>query len=736
MNASFQAPHPLVLPRTESWDYEVSPLSHAALPGVDVLAYSPNSLVFAQIAAAMTRSRDYSVLVDLPARMNREPGTLNLPLALLPLLSIVIYPAVAGTGRLSVPVSPASPPVVAALVARQRELPLRCIEPQSPLPNSHAFCPDVSLPEDYRVYQDGMERHFAGGWSALQSVFAKADAETQLFAVLRAVSVLSSVQAYSQRRRLLVVHWQLWCLMCHILDGTISNPPPNVKLLAPPRLDQRATLYLPDPERAWAWGLIDDYPTLVHAFFESHLAAPGAASVPAPASNVLVLPRRRAWRPGADCAGSRQGATFDKRMSLDRLLVDLATTEVSVGQAGTTRQRLAFLDYLRRLMAAAGRVIPRAAEHTLFAARACGGASFARKLRLALLAYPRPPAMPSAGHALPSLDELFTGSGRSLTGRSTQTWSREEQMRHEELLAAQLEQPGALQHILGQRIGGAMFTVPSEYMQYERIVAAVQRRSRRVQRVTVNSRPYAGSVKTGIDHKATMRSYLAVPQGQVFVRCDRLEAAEKVDRWTATVFLLDSEDNINRSVISPVMDASPAKHRMLFGQAPIDGPHDHVFTIMPYVTERKRLHDGHVQRDVLTAVGFLFASRLMGSERWALALARSREPCRTNPDLETAWGPFGNTESWTKTDRLLAWSLKYGQGRSVVVCAPSDFRPSARVATYAALRRKRLTIVPKSSVPASLLDRLRNMLLVSSNLRAHPQSDCILNSLMELDAPC
>lgn len=307
MNARFQAPQPLVLPPTEGWAYEVSPLSHAALPGVDVLAYRPDSLVFAQIAAAMVRAQDYTVLVDLPACMNREPGTLNIPLALLPLLSIVIYPAVAGKGRLSVPVSPASPPVVAALVARQRELPLRCIEPPSPLPNAHAFCPDVSLPEDYRVYRDGMERHFAGGWSALQSAFAKADAETQLFAVLRAVSALSRVQAQSQRRRLLVVHWQLWCLMRHILDGAISNPSANVKLLAPARLNQRPTLYLPDPERAWAWGLLDDYPTLVHAFFEGHLAAPGAMPVPAPTSNVLVLPRQRAWRQGSGCAGSRQG---------------------------------------------------------------------------------------------------------------------------------------------------------------------------------------------------------------------------------------------------------------------------------------------------------------------------------------------------------------------------------------------------------------------------------------------
>jgi hypothetical protein len=233
VNARFQGPRPLVLPQIDVRACEVALLSHAALPDVDVLAYQPNSLVFGQIAAAAARSQDYTVLVDLPARMNSEPGTLNIPLALLPLLSIVVYPAVVGTERLAVPVSPASPPVVAALVARQRELPLRCIEPQSPSPNAHAFCPDVPLPEDYRVYLDGIERHFAGGWSVLQSAFARAEEETQALALIRAASALSSVQAHSRRRRLLVVHWQLWYLMRSILDGTISTPPSNLKLLAP-----------------------------------------------------------------------------------------------------------------------------------------------------------------------------------------------------------------------------------------------------------------------------------------------------------------------------------------------------------------------------------------------------------------------------------------------------------------------------------------------------------------------
>jgi hypothetical protein len=326
--------------------------------------------------------------------------------------------------------------------------------------------------------------------------------------------------------------------------------------------------------------LLDDYPAFVHAFFEGHLAAPGTASVPAPASNVLVLPRRQAWRPVPGCGGGGPGPYFDKRMIFDRLLVEHATADGSVDRDGTTRQRLAFADYLQRLMASAGRAIPRAAEHTLLAARACGGVSFARRLRSALLAYPRPPAMPSAGHAVPPLDELFTGAGHPLAGGSMPARSREEQMRHDELLAAQLELPGTLQRLLGPRISGTMFTVPSEYMQHDQIVAGVQRRSRSIQRVTGSSRPYAGAVRNGIDHKATMRSYLAIPQGQLFVRCDRLGAAEKVDRWTATVFLLDSEDRINRSVITPIMDASPAKRRMLFGQAPIDGRHGHVFTIM------------------------------------------------------------------------------------------------------------------------------------------------------------
>ncbi len=736
MKAIFQPHHPLVLPHADVGAGHVAPVSHAALPGVDVLPYRPDSLVFAQIAAALARAHHGAVLVDLPARMNREPGTLNLPLALLPLLSVVVYPAAVGRPQHGVPVSPASPPVVAALVARQLQQPLQCIEPQMPLPPSFAFCPALPLPEDHRVYCNGLEQHFASAWQALEAAFAAASVQAQTFALVRAASALRNARAHSRQRRVLVVHWQLWWLMRQVLDCAVVEPPDNLALLSHPGSDEGPSLHLPDPDRAWASGLLDDYPALVQAFFDDQLALPGGAPGPAPSANVMRLPMRRAWQRPPGAAGELQRPLFDIRLALDRMLVECMGADADAkAPPHTTRQQLGFIDYLQRLMAANIHAVPRVAQHTLFAARACGGAAFARRLRSALLAYPRPPALASSGGQAPSLEGLHGADGRPLVATPGSGRSREEQMRHGELLAVILERPGGLLEMLGGVTGGTMFTVPWQYKQHDQILAAVQRRSRSVQRVNRGSRPFAGSAPHGIDHQATMRSHLRHAHGLVVARSSQLAVVETPGRWTATVFLLAAQPDVDRSRISPIVDASPARRRALLGQPPIDGLHDHVYTIMTSVGGRRRIQDGHVQNDTLTAIGFLFASRLMGSERWSLALGRSRQPCRTDPDAEKAWGTFENTAAWTRTDRLLAWALKYGQGCNVVVCAAAGFRPSARVAAYAAQCRKRLVFVPLASLSSGLLNRLRTMFLVSPNLRTHPLSDSIMNALAEQGDP-
>lgn len=722
MSVRFPGARPLLLPEIQDRASPVTLLSHPALQGVEVLPYVEHSLVFAQIAAAAVALQSRLVLVDLPARMSRLPGTLNLPLALLPLFSVVIYPAAAGGRQLGIPVSPASPPIAAALVARQRGLPMRCIAPEFISPPAATVHQQVSLPEDYRVYRSGLSGHFAGAWSALDAGFMAASDNARLFATLRAASALHAARSAQRRTRLLVVEWRLWWLMSRLLDGAITDPSDKVQALPPRMQDTLPILYLPDPVEAWCKGLLDDYPALVNEF---HGRIGGVTPPPGdqPAGNVLPLPNRMAWSGFADARSGAAASDFDKRASLDRLLVEVVTSIDAPPESISTRKRLAFASYLPRL--AMGYAVPKPASHALQAARACGGEALASRLRRAILAYPRPPAVPARAdaRAQPSIDDLANGWGTPLARCATDGGSEESQLRDEELLAAALDREGAMRELLGEPVGATMFTVAPEYRLHESIVRMAQRKAAGAYETSFHSRPYFASVEAGINFQATLRSYASNPRGTVYVRHESASAAMDVDRWTPVVFMLESAEVVNSSTIMPILDANPAAHRVLRAMDAGSERRDHMFTVMTCIRGARRHHDGHVKVETLSAVGWLFASALMGPERYAQAIARCRIPCRTDPDFEPEW------KTWSRLERLLGWALKYGSGRSIVVVAGNGFDVGPRVSAYAAARGTRIFRAPLDRLPAAGVEHLRQLLLVSSNIKNHASRDRVLELL-------
>jgi len=722
VSGPFPGANPLILPELEVRAGPVALLSHPALPDVEVLPYVANRLVFAQIAAAAVAAQGRMVLVDLPARMSRQPGTLNLPLSLLPLLSVVIFPCAAGGLKLGVPVSPASPPAMAALAAREQGLVLRCIEPEFTFPATSAFHAPLPLPEDYRVYRSGLASHFASAWSALKARFAAADDDARLFAALRAASALRAARVGLRRPRLLVADWRLWWLMSRLLDGAIADPSNKVQALPSGLKAERPVLYLPDPGEAWRGGLLDDYPALVAGFHE-HVSGATPANALKPAGNVLPLPQRMAWRRPVDPPAGAQAPAFDKRVRLDRLLVEVATSpDVPRGLIGTRRQ-LAFAEYLPRL--AMGHAVPQAASHALLAARACGGAALASRLRRAILAYPRPPALPApAGAQLkPSLENLTTGWGGRLVPHADGCEFEESHLRGEELLAAALEREGAMRELLGPPVGGAMFAVLPEYALHESLVRMAQRKAVGSFEAASHSRPRFVSLECGIDFQATLLSYARNPLGTVYVRHEASATALEVDQWTPVVFVLESAEVVNRSTIMPIMDANPAAHRVLRGLDPGSGQRDHVFTVMTSVRAARLGRDGHVKTESLAAIGWLFASRLMGPDRFALALARCSKLCRTDPDFEP------EMKTWSRLEKLLGWALKYGSGRTIVVVSGRGFEAGPRVAAYAASRGIKIVGASLEGMPEVGVERLRRLLLVSSNFRNHPMRDRLLELL-------
>ena len=670
------------------------------------------------------------VCVDLPSCMNRAPGLLNLPLALLPLLSLVLLPGVGGPGRRAVPISPASPPAVAALVARQRALALRCIDPDFEVAAEDAFCPDIALREDYRVYEPdgGLDRHFAAGWRELETAFGDAAAPARLYAIHRAASALQQLRATApERRKLLVVDWQLWWLMTQVIDDpAAADIMARVHVIAAPSPGGTpATLFLPDPRSAWQASLLDDYPALVAEFHQRCLAPSPPPSPLKLKSNVVDLPLRRRWAATPSALATAASQHFDKRLSLDQLLVESVTLDAADGSAFPMRVTNTFAGYLPRLLAIHHQAVPSAASQLLPAARACGGWALARRLREAMLAYPKPPAASTSSAGQPSLDELVGASGRPIGGAGRPGAEHHEAAcRREELLDAALESEEGLTRLLGVPVSNTQFTVPSEYELHRALVASVQRAAcERCERGP--SRPAQGSLRHGIDFKATLLSFAGGPPGELFVFGPPRVRNHGADIWTPVVFLLDGAEEINDGTISPIMDTNAAKHRILLGDESDGEPLDHVYTIMTCVRKAVNSHGDHLRQDFLAAIGFLFASSLMGPQRHAQATGRGRPACRTDPDFEPEW------QDWSKLERIIGWSIKYGDAKRVAIVASNGFTPPKRCVEYARQRQTRLVVLSLNIIAPRMLQRLRRLTLTSPNLRRHPDCEQILRLLRE-----
>ena len=719
----------------------VAPISHAGIEGVEVIPYLPNRLVFAHIVAQALESSDYTgVLVDLPSFMQR-PGWLNAPLALLPFVSLAVFVAADGSQR-AIPFSPCAPAAVAALIARRKQAALRCVEDANTLnhPLAHMFCPEVALREDYRVYEQGLEAFFAPAWKQLDEAWAAADATTHFFAMQRAKGALRRVRSAAPRKRcLLVADFRLWWL----LTKAAVEEAPSASYVFQWRVPSRALLLLPEPGESWTHNLLDDYPVVTLQFWERYLHEPGAESAPPRQpgeGNVIQLPVRGARFPAAGRPERTWfHAPFDKREVIEENLAEAVSPPDTPGRrrsSSTTRSILAFVGYLRRLMAIHQRALPQAASQALFAARATGGRTFAHRLRRILLAYPGPdaicPADPNAN--VPSLGDLVSAStSRRLDDRPSAgaDASGESEARREEVqtLLLDADDAAALRALIGSPDGVMRFAIQLEYALHARLCQASQRLAR-CPSGRGRSRPSFGSLAGGIDWKATLASF-ATGEEHIYVHDapQRSRAARGINAWTPTVFLLGSEQEIERSTIRPVMDANPARDAINRGIADFRFqdvlPPDFVYSVIAAVYQCRELHAHHLREETLSAIGFLCASPLMGPARHSLITRRPpRRHCRTDPDFETDFAGMSNSE------RLIAWAVKYGAG-TVIVVAAAGWKPSQRSMRHAREAHAEIIAVPISRLPAQQIERLKRMNLVSRNLRQHPRREEILGCLLE-----
>jgi hypothetical protein len=136
------------------------------------------------------------------------------------------------------------------------------------------------------------------------------------------------------------------------------------------------------------------------------------------------------------------------------------------------------------------------------------------------------------------------------------------------------------------------------------------------------------------------------------------------------------------------------------------------------------LFEDDVQCEHLTSIAFLYSKHWMGLDRYA---AINRRPvqfqCRVGPDWDPELDQFGVAE------RGLAWAIKYAQ-RTVLVAAAPGWRPSARIAEFAATRGVQIRVVPLSIFSEAMLDRLRRIHFISTRLKRYRGRDQVVKRFL------
>ena len=89
--------------------------------------------------------------------------------------------------------------------------------------------------------------------------------------------------------------------------------------------------------------------------------------------------------------------------------------------------------------------------------------------------------------------------------------------------------------------------------------------------------------------------------------------------------------------------------------------------------------------------------------------------CARDPDIK----PFGYP------DKLVAWAVKYAEEKVFVVCE-TTWRPSSELLAYGDSIGIKIVRSHLSDLAPELVERMRNLHFISTDLKKHPEKQSIL----------
>jgi hypothetical protein len=721
----------------------LKPLCWPGLEGIEVLPYIRGRLVFAELTARLWRQGSYqSLLVDLPSFMNHS-GWLTEPLQFLPALSLAVFESRDGHPR-ALFFTPNDAATIGAYLALAEKRPVYCVDDRDLLnyPAEALMAPAISTGDDYRVYSLGLEAFFRPFWEQMDRVWAAASRQQKEFTLYRAGVMARQIHAAGPagQKALLLCDYQLyWALQQARQEKSLPRWRYLFQWGSVP-----GVLQVEDPYFAWAHGLLDDYPAVTLAFWNS-MHSPRAESFDKArvleeiAGEILTGPReRRRSVKLADNVIALQD--YRRARGLPRVKQTIRPTRWQ--PAISVRSLITFRHYLHNLLVTSQRLLPEPGSQLFHAAQACGGRALHKGLAEGLLHYPNPVTkeqlhlilkrgkavlVGGPGLELPDFDRLYSWySGRALgqvqEDRLQSALEMEYDVRRQTLDLMHPVLTAVEQRTLDRGGEGGSFIrweVIEDFQHQAQACAQVQWLAQLRQQHGSPQRSW-GSLAGGIHWKATLAAR-ARGEEAIYVKPRNFwsHGQESLNEHTPVVFLLAPADEIDRSWACCVHDSNAAQRRLELGDDETPADHreklDQVYSVFLASKATHQLLSYHVQQEDLTALATLYSKALGGVERYqAITRQPTSRQCRLSPraDPELACFPL--------SQRLVAWAVKYAQSQ-VIVAAAQGWQPPALLAEFARRKGVRLQIVSLAGFRPEFLERLGRNFFLSTELKRHPR---------------
>jgi hypothetical protein len=408
------------------------------------------------------------------------------------------------------------------------------------------------------------------------------------------------------------------------------------------------------------------------------------------------------------------------------------------------RKIITFHQYIRNRLTAGLRLTPLPVSHIYDAACACISKKFAKEIARQFLRYPhRKPKniqnyivkeegttiMWTNAFNIPDLSEhifFYTGSKKYSFEKFNESCSEAKN----KIEIVQKAYPFLSKKEL-KVLGGNNSTrweIEEDYRLHELACSKVREIASKRQFHRVVKRSW-GTIGEGIHWKSTITSK-ARGEDIVYIKLKRHSRKEKKDRFnefTPIVFIFS--DDFSNDWSKCVHDSNITQRNYELGNLTPSSydnpPPDLVYSVFFTSSRRESLYKGHIEKEYVSSIAFLYTSHIMGLERYAKITKRlARFQCRSEPIYDNLIGAFPLSESG------VAWAIKYAEN-TVLVVSKDGWKPSEELLEFAKAKDIRIKSFSLSNFTNDFIERLRTLHFTSTALKKRPDRSKIVRRFIE-----